>query len=430
MMERMSPSRKALLIGIDGLPRDLLLQMIDRGVMEGLKEILNEGFLVHPMKASLPEISSVSWTSFMTGKNPGEHGIFGFTHLTPGSYHLHFTNSRDMKAPTFWQRLSKERKLKRSLVLNVPNTYPAFPIEGLLVSGFVAVDFEKAVYPPSYIPSLRKMNYIIDVDAEKARTDKAGLYQDILNSLSTRRDVSVTLFDHEPWDLFLLCLTETDRLHHFYFDERDGERFERVYAAIDQIITDLYRKAQEKWNDQFLFLIVSDHGFSLLKEEVNLNAYLAAAGILKLDPGKDYYEKIGPGTSAFAMDPGRIYIHAEKIFPRGHIRPEQMEKTRETLKSLLYSLKGSDGTPVIRTIFEKDDIYRGPFAAEGPDLVCIPHPGYDLKGNMRKKDVFTLDIFKGMHTWENAVLVAPASTPVESDITIEHPAKLISDYFS
>jgi predicted AlkP superfamily phosphohydrolase/phosphomutase len=422
--------KKVLVIGIDGLPQDLLIGMMDKGVMKGLRSIMESGYRVHPMKASLPEISSVSWTSFMTGVNPGEHGIFGFTHLEPHSYKLHFTNSKDIQAPTFWQILSKQGKIKKTLVINVPSTYPAFPIEGLLVSGFVAVDFEKAVYPSSYVPILRSMNYIIDVDAEKARKDKKGLYADILQSLSVRRKVFLDLFHREAWDLCVFCITETDRLHHFFFDEKETASFEKPYQMIDDITSELYHAAKKKWGEDFLFMILSDHGFSLLKQEVNLNAYLQKMGLLRLDASKDYYEKIDRGTLAFAMDPGRIYLHDENRFPKGQVALDQGRQIREQLKAMLSDLKGEDGTPVIHSIFEKEKIYKGPYLEQAPDLVCVPNPGYDLKGNLRKEEVFTVDLFRGMHTWENAVLMLPEQIKVETPINIEFPAKVILDYFS
>ena len=422
--------KKALIIGIDGLPRDLLLGMMDKGVMKGLKSISEGRYRVHEMKASLPEISSVSWTSFMTGVNPAEHGIFGFTHLRPGSYQLHFTNSKDIMSPTFWQILSKRGKVGKTLVINVPSTYPAFPIEGLLVSGFVAVDFEKAVYPSSYVPILRSMNYIIDVEAEKARKDKKGLYADILQSLSVRRKVFLELFDREPWDLCVFCITETDRLHHFFFDERDLATFEKPYQMIDETISDLYGAAKKKWGGEFLFMMVSDHGFSRLKQEVNLNAYFQKTGLLTLDPSKEYYEKIERGTVAFAMDPGRVYIHCEKKFPRGHVKASETKETQERIKKVLFDLRDKDGVQVIEKIFEKEEVYRGPHLDEGPDLLCLPKAGYDLKGNLRKQEIFTTDIFKGMHTWNNAVLLGPADLKMEASINIEYPAKVILTHFS
>jgi hypothetical protein len=56
--------------------------------------------------------------------------------------------------------------------------------------------------------------------------------------------------------------------------------------------------------------------------------------------------------------------------------------------------------------------------------------GYDLKGNMRKEEVFTSDIFTGMHTWNNAVLILPSHIKLEGTINVEFPAKVILEYFS
>ena len=99
--------KKALIIGIDGVPCSLLSTYLNSDVMPNLKKILGQGFTLHPMDASIPDVSSVSWTSFNTGVNPGEHGIYGFTDLKPGSYSLYFPNLKDIKAPTFWEILGK-----------------------------------------------------------------------------------------------------------------------------------------------------------------------------------------------------------------------------------------------------------------------------------------------------------------------------------
>ncbi len=76
-------SKQALLIGIDGVPYSFLKTCIEKDVMPQLKRILTRGFTLHSMNASIPDVSSVSWTSFSTGVNPGEHGIYGFTELDP-----------------------------------------------------------------------------------------------------------------------------------------------------------------------------------------------------------------------------------------------------------------------------------------------------------------------------------------------------------
>ena len=54
--------------------------------------------------SSIPEISSVAWSSAITGVNPGKHGIFGFTDLAKGSYITTFPNYLALKAPAFWEQ--------------------------------------------------------------------------------------------------------------------------------------------------------------------------------------------------------------------------------------------------------------------------------------------------------------------------------------
>ena len=234
-------AKKALIIGIDGVPFGLITQMMEQGYMKELKGICDEGYSVHQMRASYPDISSVSWTSFMTGANPAEHGIFGFTDLKPNSYDLYFPNSRDIKAPTFWQTLHEKGKAKRALALNIPNTYPAFPIDGLLVSGFVAIDFTKAVYPPSYIATLQRMGYIIDVDLMKVRDDKDGFYHALVESLAIRKKISMKLINDEEWDIATICVTETDRLHHFFYDKKDSIVFQDFYRRVDAFIGNTFQ---------------------------------------------------------------------------------------------------------------------------------------------------------------------------------------------
>ena len=422
--------KKALIIGIDGVPYDLLREMTAKGAMPGLSKILDSGYRLHEMKASLPDISSVSWTSFMTGVNPGTHGIYGFTQLMPSSYSLYFPNSTHIKAPTFWQTLRSRGKIGKTIVLNLPNTYPAFPIEGLLVSGFVAIDFNKAVYPPSYIPSLKKMNYVIDVDLQKAREDKEGFYNDLMESLSIREKTSLSLLREEAWDIFVLCVTETDRLHHFFLDKRGTPEFEALYRRLDGLIASAYESTRDKVGDDFLFLMLSDHGFVKLEKEVNINVCLQNAGFLTLDQRKEYYERIAPGTAAFAMDPGRIYIHHEGKFPAGRVKKSEVANIKEGLINLFTGLKDENGSAVIRKIYGKEEIYSGPFADNGPDLLLMANDGFDLKGNLRKHDVFTNDIFTGMHSWHNAIFVAPEHVKTADDVNIEHPSRIVIDYFS
>ena len=124
------------------------------------------------METSLPEVSSVAWASFMTGKNPGEHGIFGFLELKDASYDLHFPNYTDVKCPAFWESAGVP-----SVVLNIPQTYPARPFNGVMTSGFVALDLRKATYPDRAYQYLTDIGYQIDVNAGLAKNDAPAFFR-------------------------------------------------------------------------------------------------------------------------------------------------------------------------------------------------------------------------------------------------------------
>jgi len=156
LLRKLFPKRKkrAVLIGLDGVPYTLLATLIDRGLTPNLARLASGGAeYFKQMDASLPEISSVSWSSFMTGLNPGRHGIYGFMDLKPASYQLYFPSYPHLKVPALWDTLGK--KGRRSVVVNLPGTYPARPHEGVLISGFVAIDLKKAVHPASPCRSWR-----------------------------------------------------------------------------------------------------------------------------------------------------------------------------------------------------------------------------------------------------------------------------------
>jgi predicted AlkP superfamily phosphohydrolase/phosphomutase len=444
-------TKKALVIGIDGVPCSMLNIFINNGVMPNLKSILNEGFILHPIHASIPDVSSVSWTSFATGVNPGEHGIYGFSELKPHDYSLHFPNSRDVKAPSFWEILGKtNRKTStlcerypgkmdrsyRSIIFNLPHTYPASPIHGILVSGFVAIDLEKAVFPESAYTYLHSTNYLIDVEAEKARENQPAFLKDLFKCLEIRKKAITHFYQEEPWDLFFACLTETDRLHHFFFDAAYDqthpyyERFLDFYIEIDQFIKALYEKFFQKYSGKGFFMILSDHGFTPVKEEVYINRFLEEKGFLVFKKEGHFYERLENKTKAFNLDPCRIYIHDQDRYRRGLVKREERLNVLGEIKEALRNLKGENGEEVIDTIYEKEEIYRGPFTGMAPDLVCLPKDGYDLKGTLEKKEIFGRNIFTGMHTWHDAFCILPEGMHLSERPSIEQLAEYIMKYFS
>lgn len=398
------PKPRVCVIGLDGVPHPLLLDLANQGVMPTFQNLIANGKL-HQLKASLPEISSVSWTDFMTGTNPGTHGVFGFTDIKPGGYDLRFPNYLDVKAPTIWDKLGRQKK--RSIVINQPSTYPARRIDGLLVSGFVAIELSKAVYPISLKGRLEELDYQIDIDTFRSREDHDFLWKD-LDSTLKGREKAFESFWKEDWDYFEFVITGTDRVQHFLWDALEDanhplhQKMLDYYHEVDRVVgrvTEAFQKLTG--NSEGLFLL-SDHGFTGIRQEVYLNAWLEQEGYLRFkSPEPQGIQDITPDSRAFALDPNRIHLHLEGRFPQGCVSADEKNRLKKEIAEKLPLLQ-YEGEPVIDRIFDCDEVYSGPWVSRGPDLIALSRHGFDIKGSVKKKTLFGRSGLQGMHTWDDA----------------------------
>lgn len=416
-------------IGLDGVPHSLITDLAHRATMPAFAQLIERGSF-QPLKASLPEISAVSWTDFMTGANSGTHGIFGFTDFKRGSYGIRFPNFLDVQCPTFWDRLGKMGK--RCIIINQPSTYPARRVNGILISGFVALELGKAVYPPSEKATLEKMGYQIDIDTSKARHDVSFFWQE-LDRIFTSRERAFRHFWGQDWDYFELVITGTDRLHHFLWrsamdpQNKSHQKFLNYYRRIDRFLGEIASAFERLTGSLEGFYILSDHGFCGIEKEVYLNAWLEKEGYLRFKVNEPKgLEEMADGSVAFALDPGRIYLNIQGRFPRGTVTRAERESLKKEIGQKLAELE-EGGRKVIRHIFQAEDIYSGPFLSEGPDLIAVGERGFDVKGSVKKKDVFGSTDLQGMHTWEDAFVWS--ATPLGQDLAISHLAGFILDHF-
>jgi predicted AlkP superfamily phosphohydrolase/phosphomutase len=400
-------TKRVAVVGLDGVPHGLVESLARTGVMPRLSELLAAMHL-HRMKAGLPEISAVSWTDFMTGTNSGGHGVFGFTDLKPNSYSLRFPNFQDVKAPVFWDTLGERGK--RSIILNQPSTYPARKLNGALVSGFVAVDFEKAVWPAAHIAPLKKMGYQVDIDTAQSRRDPEFFWKDLQKTFDGRGK-ALDYFWGQEWDYFELVVTGTDRLHHYHWQAgRDAQhvyhgRFLDFYRQVDRLIGKIVDRLDRLGRGDALYLL-SDHGFTGIEQEVYLNAWLQKEGYLKFkSDAPQGLEDIAPGSAAFALDPNRIFINIEGRFPSGAVKDSARPGLKQEIAAKLAGLE-YQGRKAVRRVFDAADVYSGPYADQGPDLLVLSEYGFDLKGSVKKKEVFGRSDLQGMHTWDDAFFLA------------------------
>lgn len=423
-------ARRVVVIGLDGVPHSFATRLVREGRMPNLARIFQAG-TVRPLTSTWPFVSSVAWSSFMTGCNPGKHNIYGFVDRRLSTYNVFLPNSETMRAEPIWTTLSQAGK--RVGVMNVPVTYPPRQVNGLMVSCFLSPSLEKATYPRELAGRLERMGYKIDADAAIARRSKTAFMQELLDVLDHRAQAMLELMDGEPWDFFMSHIMETDRLHHFYWEYMEADdpvwapAFYAFYERLDAILGQVW----ERIGEDTTLIILSDHGFCTIRKEVYLNQYLRERGWLQLQPQDGRpptLANIAPSSRAYSLDPGRVFINLEGREPRGSVRPgADYERVREELAAELLDLRDpDDGARMVERVYRREEIYHGESAINAPDLVVAPRVGYALKGALNHDRLTQKgDVLIGEHTHDDALLYVSGHDLVTTTLTMQDVAPAI-----
>ena len=392
-----------MVLGLDGISVQDLQAAIDRGLVPTIAGRVRAGSLTR-IKSSLPAVSAVAWSNFMTACNPGRHGIFGFTDVRAEDYAIHLPSSGDLRTPTLWDRAAADGL--RSVVINLPGTYPARPMNGQLVAGFVAPNLERACHPRSLAAVLAMDGYVIDVDVTRARHDEGGFLADVLEVVDRRIAAMERLLADGRWSLAILTFTEADRLQHVGFrrahlpDGRWRETLDAWFARVDTMLARLLEAYPKS-----AVIGLSDHGFGPLDRYLNVDAWLADHGYLE-DGGQ-----VAPESLAFSLDPGRVYINASDVFPLGRVDPRQVRNlVAEISDGLSQVVDQQTGRLPIASVVPRRDAYRGLRSRLGPNAVLLPTRGYELKSSRRLPLLSDVPGFEGTHTYDDALFLSDRPT--------------------
>jgi predicted AlkP superfamily phosphohydrolase/phosphomutase len=413
--------KRILVIGLDGATFDLISPWLHEGRLLNIEKLIKKG-VCGILWSVIPPLSSPAWVSFMTGKNPGKHGIFDFFVYPEDSYfeegNPHLVTSHHISGKTLWEILSE--KGKKVGVINVPITYPPKKVNGFLISGFLTPLSAKVFTYPKVLGEEIK-GYKIELN-QLRKFSTLGKKFPIeeykkMKSLSvlkeqyevTEKRVATTLKLMEKWDtdFLMVVFRGTDTLQHLFWNEKDI--LLKYYKKIDEIIGTLLKQAGEEAN----VFIMSDHGFGPAPQKVFfINAWLNELGFLKMNEKlksrifMNIYKKsariasklIGAtrlfiilSRSAYkkAMNKFRDYIdwnettaYAEDKGIKGikitnFKGKEEYEAIRENIINRLKELKDPEtGDKIIKDAYKKEDIYTGPFLEKISDIVILPNPNY------------------------------------------------------
>jgi predicted AlkP superfamily phosphohydrolase/phosphomutase len=297
-MKEKAGMNRVLIIGLDGATFELITPWTQEGKLRHLGHLLKTG--AHgALQSTIPPMSPPAWTSFMTGKNPGKHGVFDFTARKPYSYEIEFVNARWRKAETLWKILSDAEK--RVCVLGVPMTYPPEQVNGVMISGIDTpatggMADATAFYPPELHHEIgtKLGGYLISPNL-KAFADHQceAMVEAALQTVERKMDSALYLLAKEPWDCFMITIGETDGIAHRLWKYHDkysplsdehSSRYQgpdpilSIYEKVDQYIGELCTKA----SDDYTIIVMSDHGHGGNgSKSIFLNTWLEEHGLLR-----------------------------------------------------------------------------------------------------------------------------------------------------
>jgi predicted AlkP superfamily phosphohydrolase/phosphomutase len=283
---------KVLVIGLDGVTFDLLGPWIEAGELPNLRRLMQQGAWGN-LRTTLPPISSSSWSSFATGTNPGKHGLVDFVCPGADSYKVTMVNAASRRTRALWNWLN-DAGYKVGL-LGIPTTYPTEPVDGFMISGFLAPgpDSEWA-FPPELRQELRDElgEFQLAPNERYRSTRHLDLFLDDLTaSVENRTQAALYLMRHKPWDLFAVVYWDTDMVQHETWRLLDPShpRHDSAEAAEHrEKILDFHRKVDadvgrllDGVDSDTLIVVMSDHGFGPVHSFFLTNNWLASRGLLQ-----------------------------------------------------------------------------------------------------------------------------------------------------
>ncbi len=420
--------RRTVVLGLDGATWDVIDPLLARGRLPNLAALVGRGVRAVCRSTTHP-VSPVAWSSIATGKGPGKHGIFDFVRRAPGTYRLEPVTSRLRRGPTLWDLTSAAGLVTG--VFNVPVTWPPQPVSGFMVTSIFTPPGPDAAltYPPDLAERLHRAvgGYRITTREVFDPDDPRPYVESVLATVAQREKALEMLLETWPIEAGLLVYNETDTIQHKLWPAEgvppEGplppptsglvEVYERVDAALGRLIERLDP-------DETNLLVVSDHGAGPLRGVMFINQWLREQGYLRLKRGPAYavkwvlartdllvrayrvLQRLGlgglgrlvpdrlrqgvatsfvslqdvdwPRTRAYSFGEfGQIYLNLRGREPEGTVEPgAEAERLLDEIAERLREVRDPEtGRPVVTRIWRREEVFQGPAAGDGPDLLFV-----------------------------------------------------------
>ena len=428
---------RTVIFGVDGLTFRILHPLIERGDLPNFQRLGQRGCEA-VLESKYPPVTPAAWTSLSTGLKPAKHGVYDFWEYEeaqqPGAARKSRVQTHRKGGKAIWNILSEYGK--RVLVINVPLTYPAETVNGIMVSGYMTPSMNSDfTYPTTFKEELFRTvpDYEIDVNLKSIfRGDmvegKKRLVDALLHMTERRMDLTMHLLQEKPWDFCYVAFVGADRLQHAMWQEISSldARATEYYRLLDH---SLGRILDQLGPDDSLF-VISDHGFQGVSTTFDINEFLLSRDLLRVSSNaqrekarrnanlKHRMKQLGllsllrkakrhlEASGVVKKYQGDVYqplltdidwestlAHVPSlsgflggyadIFLDDALDAERVAQLRDELQR---QVNPRSGKPLVDAIYSTEVFGSGPFAPSEPHLLLLPTEGitFDMKlGNTR-----------------------------------------------
>lgn len=463
---------KVVIIGIDGLDPFLLRKWKEK--LPNINSMFNDVSDII-IESTFPPDSICAWASIFTGESPAEHGLIeSINYLSDNKSRDDADKVVQIKGKTFWDIAGESGK--KVCIINPFIAYPAWEVNGIMISGPVFEGGNISAYPEGILAGYKfpPIGGIVDFPEEKELGKFLLRTREVTEQLA---DVSLQIYKDHGHDLFFTTFLTLDRIKHFFWrftDEEDiyfpGENpfknaIKDFYVLFDSIIGGF----REAMDDNTILMVISDHGHRRrcskclnLNEILRQKGYLETSGkgvsavlkkilemakvrtissltnlglqdwiyrIAKLIPNRKALKK-----STYLIDKNSSRVTLSNLCgtnPYGGLdinasTDEEYERLREELITELTGLNAALGLPVIKWVGRREEIYYGKHKDRLPDVLFELDGEYGVGMDMFSPSVtrnYTHRKISGGHNREAVLLVASGGNKAEN---IKRPDSLIN----
>lgn len=409
---------KTIVIGLDGASFDLIEPWLQAGKLPNIQSLIKNGVRGR-LKSCLPPTTSPNWKCYSTGKNPGKLGIFWWENIDFANRRIYIPTGR-ASAKEIWDCLS-EKGLK-SGVINTPLTYPPKPINGFMISGGPDAQEKRFTYPRELESRLRdEFGYSVhpSVRSDWWRSGKA--IQEVFPIIENRFKVAATLAREYDLDFLHLTVFYINSLHHDLWNDKVVEQaWELLDRNIGALVDDF------KGSN---VILMSDHGTNEINQVFYINTWLEKQGYLKTSGSlwlprllyrlgineislfniaqklhlSSILRKIVPrrlranipsaiGTMELEQKGNKVVWEKSQALASGqgplYLAADDSRLQAEIIDKLAKLTNPLTGMKVARNVYRREDIYRGDFLPEAPNIIIDQSPHTHIRGSIGNKNIF------------------------------------------